>query len=54
MDLPPNLRRLYWRTAYQDEQIAEWVMQRLPPNRQIKGRCAIDEAEWDDNLGDDK
>jgi len=37
----------WWRTPYQDEQIAEWIMQRLPPNREIKGRCAIDEVEWD-------
>lgn len=39
----------WWRTPYQDEQIAQVSRQRLPPDRQIKGRCAIDEVGWDED-----
>lgn len=39
----------WWRTPYQDEQIAQVSLQRLPPDRQIKGRCGIDEVGWDED-----
>ncbi len=39
----------WWRTPYQDEQIAQVSRQRLPPDRQIQGRCQIDEVGWDED-----